>query len=216
MKNGTEGMKIRIAFLLALVATLFSTVAQDIIFTNLTVTFTNLEGRLCTNVTLVRANLDGIIWRGNGMGMISYTNLDLELLKQWGIPTYRVETARSRARQRATVATQQRTYWDNVARANAAAAQAGAEESAKQKQINDRTAERRAALAQIQSLEAQIRDAQTVLDRRRARASDLNNADPYTGYYVVGGAAEQQKINEARGRLEQMKAAYAEKYGSSH
>jgi hypothetical protein len=82
--------------------------AQDITFTNKTMTFTNLEGRVYTNVTLVKANLDGIIWRGDGVGLVFYTNLSPTLLESLGIPYERVQQAKIRAEQKAKAAAQQR------------------------------------------------------------------------------------------------------------
>jgi hypothetical protein len=56
--------------------------AQDITFTNRMATFSNLEGRLFFNVTLVKANQDGVIWRdGAGGGSGWYANLNPALLK---------------------------------------------------------------------------------------------------------------------------------------
>src|SRR3974390_380979 len=54
--------------------------AQDIDFHHRTASFTNLEGRAYSNVTLVKGDLDGLIWcdkRGSG-GRICYTNLSVE------------------------------------------------------------------------------------------------------------------------------------------
>ncbi|MGO8928196.1 MAG: hypothetical protein ACLQU3_15105 [Limisphaerales bacterium] len=47
--------------------------AQDITFTNKTATFTNLEGRVYTNVTLVKATDYGLVWRDKeGMGLVRH------------------------------------------------------------------------------------------------------------------------------------------------
>ncbi|MCX6929397.1 MAG: hypothetical protein NT154_40210 [Verrucomicrobia bacterium] len=75
--------------------------AQDIIFTNRTATFTNLDGRLYTNVTLVKATADGIIWKGDGMGMVPYTKLSPEMVESFGIPQERVEQAKAKAAKKA-------------------------------------------------------------------------------------------------------------------
>jgi hypothetical protein len=87
------------ASVLTLLAT-GSLLAQDIVFTNRTATFTNLEGRVYTNVTLVKASLDGLIWSGDGRGLISYTNLSPAFLKSLGIPSNRIETAKARAQRK--------------------------------------------------------------------------------------------------------------------
>jgi hypothetical protein len=77
----------------------FSAKAQDILFTNKTATFTNLEGRLFKNVEIIRADRDGVIWRDGATsgGRVGYTNLDALFLASWGIPTNRIEEARARA-----------------------------------------------------------------------------------------------------------------------
>ena len=62
--------------------------------------FTNLQGRAYANVQLVRADADGVIWHADpSSGRVAYTNLDGALLQSWGIPTNRIELARSRAEQ---------------------------------------------------------------------------------------------------------------------
>jgi len=94
----------------------FQSQAQDILFTNLTATFTNLEGRVYTNVTLLKANDYGIIWKGDGLGMVPYTNLAPALLTSLGIGYERVEHAKAVADRQAQAAA--------AARANAAAEEA--------------------------------------------------------------------------------------------
>ena len=79
---------------------------QDLTLTNRAITFTNLEGRVYKSVDLVRANLDGVIWRddnGSG-GQISYTNLAPEFLSKIGVPVERVSAARERAQRKLTPA----------------------------------------------------------------------------------------------------------------
>src|ERR1017187_3986335 len=76
--------------------------AQDITFTNRTASFTNLQGTVYEDVTLVKADLDGLIWRsGASGGRISFTNLDSSLLVLFGIPVARIEQSRVRAGQKA-------------------------------------------------------------------------------------------------------------------
>jgi hypothetical protein len=107
--------------LLTLLAT-GSLLAQDIIFTNKTATFTNLEGRVYTNVTLVKANRDGLIWSGDGMGVVCYTNLSPVFLKSLGIPAERIEQARARSAQRAASNSKYRAQAAAQAQAQAEAA----------------------------------------------------------------------------------------------
>src|SRR3569832_25142 len=72
--------------------------AQDILLTNQTGTFTNLEGSVVSAVQLVRADGDGVIWvDGASGGRVCYTNLHPSLLEKWGIPTNRIQVARERA-----------------------------------------------------------------------------------------------------------------------
>ena len=76
--------------------------AQDITFTNRVATFTNLQGSVYRDVTLVKGDLDGVVWReGAGGGRVSYTNLSPALLETWGIPTNRIENAHARALRKA-------------------------------------------------------------------------------------------------------------------
>ena len=83
--------------------------AQEITFTNLTATFTNLEGRVFSNVALSKADLDGVIWHGDGSaGRICFTNLSPELLESWNIPTNRISIAAERAAKRAAAAKRER------------------------------------------------------------------------------------------------------------
>jgi hypothetical protein len=88
--------------LLALVAfTAFQVAASDLLdLRSHIATFTNLQGQAFSNVTLIRADLDGVLWRKEASGgRVCYTNLDLGLLELWGIPTNRAEIA-SRARRK--------------------------------------------------------------------------------------------------------------------
>jgi len=74
---------------------------QDAItFTNKVVTFTNLQAHVYREVQLVRADMDGIIYRetvGVGGGRVYYTNLSAGVLESLGIPTNRVASAKPRA-----------------------------------------------------------------------------------------------------------------------
>jgi hypothetical protein len=90
--------------LIALVGLVFGQgclLAQDIMFTNRVATFTNLDGRLYTNVTLIKATADGIIWKGDGVGMVPYTKLSLEVAQSFGVPQERVEQAKAKAAKKA-------------------------------------------------------------------------------------------------------------------
>lgn len=83
--------------------------AQDITFTNQVVTFTNLQTVVYSNVTLVKPDVDGVVWRnGASGGKICYTNLSPALLEAWGIPTNLIEGARIRAQRKAVADTKYR------------------------------------------------------------------------------------------------------------
>jgi hypothetical protein len=69
-------------------------------FTNQIVTITNLGGAVYTNIALVRASPDGIVYRttdGAGGGCISYTNLSPDVLETFGIDTNCISIAQERA-----------------------------------------------------------------------------------------------------------------------
>jgi hypothetical protein len=186
--------------------------AQDITFTNKTMTFTNLEGRVYTNVTLVKANRDGIIWRGDGAGLVSFTNLSSALLESLGIPGERIEQAKARAAQRAASDAQRRA---------AIAAQSKVEQEANAKwraeaPARAREAQRKADLEAIKTLEAQIEVADSQVRHADAVAPTMAGGDPA---YVEAAMAQRARVNlasediaDAKIRLKKMKDAYAEKY----
>jgi colicin import membrane protein len=61
--------------------------------------FTNLQGKAFLNVELVKANLDGIVWRDkdDGLGQVNFSNLDPAFLDSLGIDASRRELAAQRA-----------------------------------------------------------------------------------------------------------------------
>ena len=62
--------------------------AADVDLKERVVTFTNLQGRIYENVTLRRANSDGVIYStDNGGGMVLYTNLNPNQLAAWNLST---------------------------------------------------------------------------------------------------------------------------------
>jgi hypothetical protein len=203
------------AVLLALTALNGSLLAQDIIFTNRTATFTNLEGRVFTNVTLVKANDYGVVWRGDGAGMVPYTKLSPQVLESLGIPQERVERSKALlARQAALAAKMDQASLaakaKQKAEADAARAKWEAEAPARQ-----REAERQAALAQIRTLTAQIAAARQELRRAEAIASDQNMVAPIGTYYFVPNDAKRQlNIENAEEQLSQLRQDYIDKYGA--
>lgn len=180
-----------------------SLVAQDIVFTNRIATFTNLQGRAYKGVRLVKGDLDGVIWReaeGVGGGRISYTNLDVALLDSWGIPTNRIETAKTRAGQKAVKDAQYRAFLEKAARGDPAkAAEFYAEVERKRKAQAAAQALAQAAMDRQREIQA-LEDAQRELDRQRALAADINNAGG--SVFVPNENRRQQEINE---RLRQLR-----------
>jgi len=73
--------------------------AQDIDFTNRIANFNSLEGKAYLAVTLIKGDLDGLVWRDGrgGGGRICYTNLEEEFLGRLGIPAEWIDIARDRA-----------------------------------------------------------------------------------------------------------------------
>jgi hypothetical protein len=99
-----------------------ASLAQDITFTNRVATFTNLQGTVYKDVTLTKADLDGVIYREEaGGGRVCYTNLSPAVLEAWGIPTNRIETARARAKRKAAAAVAEAQYRRSVSAAVKAA-----------------------------------------------------------------------------------------------
>jgi uncharacterized protein YjbI with pentapeptide repeats len=208
---------IKFATLLALAWINGSLLAQDIIFTNRTATFTNLQGALYKDATLIKADLDGLMWRsGASGGRICYTNLNPMLLKELGVPIERVEIAKLRAGHKAVSDAQYHAALgaqvqlellnkkqDQLARLEARVAE-------------EKDAPRKAALEEINNLEADI----------EARESQINRADAVTPVgasgdpaYVNAVMAQRAQVNlaavdliQAKKRLAKMKQDYADKY----
>lgn len=86
-------------FFLSIVFTVSAFAQNTIELGGKTVTFTNLQGRIFTNVILERANLDGVIYSlpdNAGLGMVKYANLSTNLLVEWKIPLDRIQIAEQR------------------------------------------------------------------------------------------------------------------------
>lgn len=180
-------------------------------------TFTNLEGRSFEGVALSKADLDGVIWRKDASGgRVCFTNLSPALLDLWGIPTNRIEIARSRAERRAMSASQAReralrqAQIEAVARAKSEAdweAGAASRESG---------AQMKSDLAKMQDLNARIMALQKQVDWANTFVPTMAGGDPS----FVATAMEarrkvnvaQQQVNDAQVQLDQMAADYARKY----
>ena len=73
--------------LAASVALALSASAQDLYFTNRTVTFTDIHGTVFANAELMHTDLDRLIFRTNGnIGAVGFSNLSASALADIGIP----------------------------------------------------------------------------------------------------------------------------------
>lgn len=200
--------------ILALWLSVLTLAAQD--FTNRVVTFTNLEGRIFRNVALVRADLDGLVWRsGASGGRVCYTNIAPDVLLPLGIPTNRIAVARARAELKSVA--DARRYAADVAAANAKAA---ADERERAEWLagapaRDREAQRQADLAKIKALSDKISAAEYDLRHQEAAVSDYNRANLYNDYapYLFVKDSVRVTLDDARAQLDRMRADYAAKYG---
>jgi len=78
---------------------------ERVTFPNQLTSFTNLQGVAYRNVRLVRADLDGLIYReGVGGGRVCYTNLPAAFLESLGISSNQVAVAKARSDHRAVAA----------------------------------------------------------------------------------------------------------------
>lgn len=185
-------------------------------FTNKVATFTNLQGQGFRQVSLVRGDLDGVVWRsGASGGRVCYTNLHLALLQDWGIPTNRIQSARARAEQktltdaryRAIAAAEARAR--ATARANEAAAwEAGAAARALQ-------AQRKIDQEAIESLHLEIESAKSRMRKAQAVAHDYNHANSRNpaAPRLYFKETERVKIKEAEEQLKKMHREFSLKYG---
>ena len=188
--------------------------AQDITFTNRTATFTNLDGRVFTNVTLVKANDYGIMWKGDGMGLIPYTKLSPEVLESFGIQRGRVERAKALEKRQAALEAQRRAATAAALQQDSAKKQLDQQARLEARAAEERDAPRKAALAEIESLEAQIKAARADVRHTAAAVHDYNMANmnnPNAGYAYVKETAI-VNIEDAEDRLRELKKDYAAKY----
>lgn len=189
--------------------------SQDIQFTDRVVTFTNLQGNLFEGVSLIKADLDGVIWRKEASGgRVIFTNLSPELIESWGIPTNRIAIARERAAKSAA---------NHSAMLHERAIDAQSEAIAKESQRRawEAGAPARALLQQIQTdlkaiedLQAWIETSKSQIRRARAAAADYNSANLYNDYapYVYIKQSSQVEVDEAETRLARMRFAFNSKY----
>lgn len=201
--------------ILPVLATTLSCFAEDLTFTNRILTFTNLQGKAFVQVELVRADLDGLIWRSGSMGgRVCYTNLDPLLLESLGIPTNRIKVAQARAESRAESERKARLVMTAEAQAQQVdQAKAAAQEEAAA-QIRALAQQKQADAEAISALDAQIATARARLRRAKAMAHDYNAANHYnhSAPRLFVREVERAKIDEAEILLKKMKQDFALKY----
>jgi hypothetical protein len=181
--------------------------AQDITFTNQTATFTNLEGRVFKNVTLVRATDYGIVWKGDGMGMVSYTNLSPTFLTSLGIGYERVQQAKALLARKQPKFAATEPPEASVQASHMAEWQADRERDAHETQ-------RQAAQAQIQTLAAQIATAERQLKVDQANTADLN-ASSSQYYFTINKSKRELAIEDAKAQLATWQREFAAKYNGT-
>jgi hypothetical protein len=194
--------------------------AQDMLLTNSTATFRTLEGKTFYNVTLVKGDLDGIIWRsGASGGRICYTNFDPELLASWGVGSNRLDVALARAQHKAVADARYRTV---AAAESAATLKRRREEQARvasQVPLREREMQRQTDLAQIQALRRQTEVARDSLNHMEAAAREanlfkINNPNLNVPFFYVKESTRVD-LEQSEKRLQQLEAQYAAKYGNA-
>ena len=188
--------------------------AQDIVFTNRTATFTNLQGIAFKDATLIKADLDGLVWRnGASGGRICYTNLDPGFLEHIGVPTNRIAIAKRRAEHKAVSDAQYRAARNAQAQLAEQTRLAAVKEWAAGAPAREREAQRTADLQEIKALAEEITSAESQLRHAVAASADYNANPANGGYsYVQNAATKRVNISDAKMRLRQMQDDYAAKY----
>jgi hypothetical protein len=190
-----------------------SATAQNILFTNLTVSFTNSQGTVYSNITLVKGNNDGIIWHdaAAGGGMVPYYTVPPTLLQAWGVSTNMIKVSAARAAHKKVA--------DEKFRAEQQAYQAA---DAKAKAVADAewkagapTREREQERSKIKELEQRIEDEDDLLRHTQAAADDFNRSGTPNAYAYGPSAQRKENLTDARKRLQKMKDAFVSKYGVS-
>lgn len=184
-------------------------------FTNRVETFTNLQGEVFREVTLVRGDLDGVVWRKEASGgRVCYTNLSLGFLAQISIPTNRVQIARQRAAQSALA----HSRFLAERQAGAAADSAAREEARKAWLAGAADRELLSNieqdLAAMDLLQSQIDEAKAKIRWAKAITSDYNSANKGNDHapHAYVKQTEQLKIDEAQARLQTMRKEFNRKY----
>ena len=195
--------------------------ATDIVFTNKTASFTNLQGRVYSAVELVRADLDGLIWREAGSGgRVCFTNLSVDTLERLGIPTNRIQIAAERAARKTTSDAAIRARLRSQSIADAIEKKKKRDEWEAGAPAREREAQRLAALAKIKAVEAQLEVAQQQLDVANAVTPTSAAGDPAFVESVMAQRRlinlRQLQVNEAQKQLERLKEEYVAKYGSGN
>ena len=199
-----------------LVLSILAVRAGDAIeFTNRVETFTNLQGEVFSQVTLIRGDLDGVVWRkGASGGRVCYTNVSLGFLDHLGIPTNRVQIAGRRAAQSALVHSRFLAERQAGAAADAAAREKVRKEWEAAAPDRELLSAIEQDLAAIDRLQSQIDEAKAKIRRAKAITSDYNSANKGNDYapHAYVKQTEQLKIDEAQTRLQAMRKEFNRKY----
>jgi len=200
---------------LAVLSALAVHASDTIEFTNRVETFTNLQGQVFSQVMLIRGDLDGVVWRKEASGgRICFTNLSLGFMAYLGIPTNRVQIARTRAAQSA----QEHSRFMAERQAGAAADLAAREQARKLwlagAPDRELLTNLQKDLAAINLLQSQINEAKAKLRWAKAIISDFNSANKRNDYapHAYVKQTEQVKIEEAQTRLQTMRQEFNRKY----
>ncbi len=212
-----ESMKATLICAFAAVSVIVSP-AEDILFTNRTATFRTLDGKTFYNVTLVKGDQDGVIWRtGASGGRICYTNLPPHLLQSWGINTNRIDLALARAQRKAAADAHYRSVAAMESAVTLKQYREAQARAAAQGPARERETQRQADMAKIESLRQQIHVARDSLRHMEAAAQEANQArinNPSAPFFYVKENTRIDLMNDEK-RLQQLEEQYAAKYGKA-
>jgi hypothetical protein len=193
---------------------------QDIDLTNRVATFTNLEGKLYSEVRLVRGDRDGVVWReGASGGRICYTNIHPRLLEAWGISTNRIEIAAMRAANKAAADAQFRALRLKSAQAELEVRRKQDLEWRAGEPARKREEQKQADLTAIQVLRQRLELAQDRVDTADAVTPVQAAGDPDFVNAVMAKRFQvnlaQVEVNRAKKQLDALEAEYDRKYGAA-
>jgi len=207
----------KLMFLIACFPCLFAS-GQNIVFTNRTETFTNLQGQLFKSAELLRADPSGLVWKTEtGAGRIVYTNLDDSFLVKFGIPTNWIVQSAQRAAAKAKADAQYRSEQATAFRQMMAEKQKEMQAWIADAPNRERKAQMEADLQKIQAFAARVSNAE-----KRVRYANAVTPTGASGSpeYVDSVMAQRSQVNlaaeqvtDATVQLGTMVREFEEKYG---